>query len=119
MINAVIMTIPQDQQRYDTLGDWQLHKTGVTVQVSDVGNPDYEFAVAIHELVEAYLCKKKGITTKQVDDFDMAYKGDGEPGDDKDCPYYHEHQTASAVEHIIINAMGIAWTQYNKDLGGI
>ena len=76
-MNINIQTIPHDQHRYPTCGDWLLDESGnLQIRVSDMGNTDYEALVALHELVEVLLCKKRGITTEQVDVFDKQYEKD-------------------------------------------
>ena len=49
----------------------------------------YELLVALHELVEALLCKEAGVSQERVDALDEAYEAkrlpddkDSEPGDD-------------------------------------
>lgn len=120
-----INTIPQEKQRYNTIGDWYFVVDAITgetkkmvINVSDLANKDYEFAIALHELVEAYICVKRGITQKMVDEFDFNFKGEGEPGEQPAAPYYKEHQFASIIEHMIINELGINWAAFNKELRG-
>jgi hypothetical protein len=50
--------------RYSTCGDWQWLEDGtLRIEVPDFrGNKDSAFLVAIHELVEAWLCNRDGIT---------------------------------------------------------
>jgi hypothetical protein len=48
-----------NKQRYSTPGDWQVAKDGsIHITVSAMSNQRYEFLVAAHELVEAYLAKE-------------------------------------------------------------
>jgi len=48
--------------RYVTTGDWEWLANGdLKCSVAEYGNPDGEFLVNLHELVEAWLCKKVGI----------------------------------------------------------
>ncbi len=119
MINIRIKTIPEEEHRYPTTGDWWFNPDGsLDVVVTDSGRPDHEFLIAFHELVEVWLCRKRGITTEAVDAFDMEYEGnrkDGdvsEPGDDPRAPYYHEHQFASGVERLMAAELGINWQEY-------
>jgi hypothetical protein len=116
-----IRTVPQEKQRYDTLGDWFIivsmidgsRRLGVTV--TNMNNEDSEFAIAVHEMVEAYLCLKRGISGKEVDKFDMEFKGEGEPGDDPEAPYYKEHQFAMKIERLIVEELGIDWEEHLKN----
>ncbi len=116
-----IKTIPHIMQRYDTVGDWeQISSTDLlSIQVSDLGNWRYEAAVAIHELVEALGCRDKGITSEQVDAFDNAYDGDGEPGDDPRAPYHEQHEFATMIERQIIDMFGLDWEQYDAAVSAL
>ncbi len=117
MIDITITTIPQDQQRYDTAGDYfsdqPLH---VTIRVSDFGNPRYEFLVALHEITEMFLCHDRGIGEDMVDKFDFAWEGEGEPGDDPESPYFKEHQFATIIERLMAHELDVDWATYNQRL---
>jgi hypothetical protein len=114
-VKILIKTIPHETQRYDTVGDWYENESaGLHIRVSETGNDDYNFLIALHELVEYYLCKKRGVKESDVDEFDMGFTGSGEPGDDKAAPYYDEHQTATLVEKAMAETLGIDWNLYGK-----
>ena len=119
-MNITIVTLPHKAQRYDTGGDWQFDEKGnLLISVSELGNWKREFLVAMHELIEAALCKDVGITTEEVDDFDMAWEehdGIEEPGDDPAAPYYHLHQIALAFEHHLAVALGINFRQHDRGI---
>jgi len=119
MKRILINYIPHDQQRYETVGDWYYDPDGnLIINVSN-DHPDYptkdeQFLVALHELIEVTLCRKRGITQEQVDDFDMMQLGsmhakyiDDEPGDHYDAPYRNEHRFACLIEHLMAHEMGI------------
>ena len=110
MLNVTIKTIPSGEHRYPTTGDWLWKDGKLTILVSDLNDTDDEFLVAIHELVEAYLCKVRGITQREVDSWDKHYEKlikeglvpkDGEPGDDIHAPYMEEHKAADAIEGLV------------------
>ncbi len=106
MLNINIESNPHDLMRYDTLGDWQFEGDTINIQVStDAGSDDHQFLIALHELVEIWLCKKRGISTETVDKFDFAFTGDGEPGDEVDCPYRKEHRFAMLIEHLMAHEL--------------
>ncbi len=117
-MNKITMNIiPHDEQRYDTVGDYWEDETGNWhFAVSNMGNLEYEIAVFIHELVEKVLCKQAGITDEVVDAFDMAFDGDGdgEPGDELDCPYHYPHLCATNVEKLAIIAFKKEWKTYDE-----
>ncbi len=70
--------------------------------------------VAIHEIVEATLCRAAKVPDEDIDKFDMAFKGDGEPGDDPQAPYRRQHLMATAIEKMLAAAMGVDWQTYDR-----
>ena len=116
MITIIIEVIPHDKQRYPTCGDWQFYDNDcqLVVRVSQLGDWRYETLVGIHEVVEALLCKHHGISESVVDQFDMNFIGDGEPGDDPGCPYRKEHHFATIIEKLFASALGVDWQVYDK-----
>ena len=127
-MKLTIETIPHEQQRYPTCGDWQFSSpTELNIKVSDMGNADYEFLVGIHEAIEAWLAVKRsgpGVE-KVLDAFDMEYErnrkeGDtSEPGDDANCPVYLEHQVATGVERILAGLLGVDWNEYDQGVNDL
>lgn len=133
-MKIIIETIPHDQQRYNTCGDWQWVWEGgeetLRIKVSKMKlepgsqSPAYmEFAIGIHEAVEAMLCRMSGVTEEMVDKFDNAPdvidrcgKLAIEPGDDRDAPYRQQHCLATGIERILCFALGIAWDDYETQL---
>jgi hypothetical protein len=123
-MHAVIKTIAHVDQRYPTVGDWQIVKSmfgdEIHVHVSELKTPHGHFLVAIHELIEAYLCAAAGITQEEVDAFDIEaikHLGDAdEPGDQPDAPYYHQHQFASAIERLLAAELGVNWPAYEREI---
>lgn len=122
MKTITIRTIPHNDQRYETPGDWWFEPDGsLQILVSDMDNPDYEALVAIHELVEVLLCQKRGITQEAVDAFDKKFEEErkegkhspeDEPGDDPAAPYGNEHFMATAVEELLAAQFEVDWHQY-------
>jgi hypothetical protein len=112
-MRIVIETIPLDKMRYDTVGDYFEGANGeLIIQVAEkpgVGwtGPYDPRLIALHELVEALLCQQRGIGFDEVDAFDFAFKGEGEPGDDPASPYRHEHRFAAIMEHQLAYEMGV------------
>ena len=116
-MKITIETIPHGDQRYPTVGDY-FHDDDVAqtvhFRVSDLGDWRKEAAVAVHELVEFLLCLNDDVTVAEIDAFDMAYTGDGEPGDDPAAPYHRQHCFATAVERMLIAALGVPWASYEQ-----
>jgi hypothetical protein len=123
-IKINIETIPHNQHRYETVGDWWRDKKGVLqIRVSDMGDHRYEFLVVLHELIETILCEHRGIKEEVVSAFDKQYETEreegkhgesDEPGFDTKAPYVREHTMASGVEMIIGQELGVDWNTYDK-----
>ncbi len=114
-----VKTIPQNQHRYPTLGDYVGHERLRFIQVSDMGNAKYEFLVAMHELIEQALCFSRGISEDSVTQFDIAFEKSGkagEPGDDPQAPYHKEHVYATAIEYSLCKELGLDITAYDRFL---
>jgi hypothetical protein len=85
-------------------------------------DPRYEQLVALHELVEVLLCKKRGITQKSVDAFDKAFEkarkpgNVDEPGDDPKAPYRKEHFFSTNVERLMAAELGVDWNKYDDEV---
>lgn len=125
-MKITIETIPHAQQRYPTVGDWQWQsEDDLLVRVSEMGDWRYNAAVAVHELVEVLLCKQDGVTEAEVDAFDMAYEArrpegdESEPGDDPACPCAKQHCMATAVERMLVAALGVSWSEYDKAVNAL
>ena len=120
MLNVHIKTLPHRFQRYDTLGDWQDESegfAGVTINVSNMNNLDFEFAVAVHELVEWYLCKKARISGATVTAFDVKCLENElyNPGESTVCPYHSQHAMATKIETEIVKLLGYDPVKYFGD----
>jgi hypothetical protein len=105
------------------VGDWKIEKDEtILIFVSKMSDWRYEFLVALHELVEVFLCRYSGVGQKQVDRFDIAYEkkrkaGDeSEPGDSPKAPYRTQHCIATGVERIVAAFLGVVWADYEKEI---
>lgn len=124
ILKVTIVTIPHNQQRYPTVGDWQFCENGdLIIRVSDMNDWKKEFLVAFHELAEVMLCKDRGIPQELVDRFDMEYEAhrsewdqDSEPGDSAGSPYHREHFFATTVERLMAAELGVDWGEYEKTI---
>ena len=74
-------------------------------------NEDIEFIVAVHELIEMWLTKKRGIQEPDITKFDIE-SGLDDPGESKDAPYHKEHMFAVEVEKILCKELGISYEDY-------
>lgn len=121
-----IETIPHNQQRYPTVGDWFWDADEVLhIRVSALSDWRREALIAVHELVEVLLCKQDGVTTAEVDSFDKAYEGsrqegdESEPGDEPNAPYVRQHCIATGVERILAAGLGVSWKEYEEELNAL
>lgn len=125
-MQILIKTVPHSKQRYDTVGDWYFDGDDIEVTVSETGDWRYNALVAVHELVEALLCKARGISEEEVTIFDMQWEKDHpgqvlgggaeEPGDDPSCPCRKEHFFATTVERALSAELGVDWSEYDNVL---
>jgi hypothetical protein len=116
-----VETIPHDQQRYPTVGDyWEDPDGTVQVRVSEMEEWRYVILVAVHELVEMMLTRHRGIDEEAISHFDMRFeqareRGEvqGEPGDARESPYKREHFFATNVERLLAAELGVDWATYD------
>jgi hypothetical protein len=119
-----IKTIPHSEHRYETVGDYWADENGVLqVRISDMGNEDYAFLVAIHELIEEYLTRRRGLPEPEIKAFDEKFEveralgkhwEEAEPGYDSRAPYQKEHTIASGIETMLAGHMGIDINDYAR-----
>lgn len=118
MIN--INFIKHNQQRYNTVGDWQFNMhNDLFISVSESGEPHTDILVAIHELIEAYLCKANGVSEASVDQWDLSHISHPDPGSIPGCPYYREHMFATMIERSMCAELGHNWTEHEELLENI
>ncbi len=123
----LISTIDHSKQRYDTCGDWQWNKYGnLSITVSDMKDWRYNFLVGFHELIEVMLCRARGVTQEQVDDFDKEYEArrlpedtTSEPGDSILAPYHKEHIFATKLEQLMAEELGVDWNMYENKINSL
>ena len=114
-----IKTIPHNEQRYETVGDFWT-KDGVDfIRVSEMEDPRYNFLVALHEFIEQELCKVRGIKTEDIDKFDQDFKGEGEPGDSPLAIYRREHFFATSLERLMAAELGVDWEEYDDKVNSL
>ena len=113
-MNIQVEFIPRDAMRCDSAGDYFEEGDTIRFIVAQSGNDEWDWLVLLHEMVEYVLVKKAGIPIAEIDAFDMAFQGDGEPGDDPSAPYRHAHSIATGVERIIAGSLGIDWKPYDE-----
>jgi hypothetical protein len=119
-LSIVIREIDHANQRYDTCGDWFWRDGALVVRASHLPDRREMFLIAIHELIEAFLCECAGVMEASVDQFDhghaqMALRGE-EPGDCITAPYYKQHQITTGIERILAAEVGVSWLNYEKHI---
>lgn len=115
----VVDVVDHASQRYATAGDWQFKGEELHISVSRTGEELDPILVAVHELVEAVLCRHRGISQELVDSFDMAFDGDGEPGEQPSSPYRKEHAAADVVERFLALEIGLNWQEYSDRIDSL
>jgi hypothetical protein len=109
-----------------TGADWWFDYWGnLQVRVAKMDNKEHENTLAIHEIYEAMVCKLKGITVKQVDEFDKSFE-EAHPenhgldsGDYPECPYAFAHSMATAPERVYAALAGICFKEYDDIVGAL
>jgi len=124
-MKVLIETIPHEEQRYPTPGDWQFVNGVLKIRVSQLSDSRYETLMATHEFVEAMLCLNDNITGDQVDVFDKQFEfyrqpGDvSEPGDDPNAVYHKQHFIATNIERQMAQHMLVDWRKYEAEVNSL
>lgn len=126
-MRILIETVPHAEQRYDTVGDWIIEPDGTWhIRISELPTcrdplaEKFALLVAFHELIEMALCIDHQVGAEEVDVFDLHYpEGDTEPGDDRNAPYYHEHQLATGLERTLAAALDVDWQEYEEAINNL
>jgi hypothetical protein len=124
-----VRTIEHKDQRYPTWADWEFLDHHLIVSVSHVGNWRYEYLAAIHELLEATVCRHMGISQVDVDAFDADYENrrvmgeqfaacgciiTNDPGSDVHAPYQLAHKYAESVEYGLARVLDVDAKEYDE-----
>lgn len=121
-MDITIKVVPPSEMRPIVDGaDWFWHDNGnLEVRVCPMSDWRRETLLAIHEAVEAIMCKHNGVSQKSVDDFDLEYARthavDANAGDDPSAPYVREHCLATAIERILCAELEVNWQDYDDEL---
>ena len=116
-----IETVPHEQQRYPTVGDYWSEDGIEQVRISQMIDWRYELLVTVHELVEMAITKHRGVPEEAITAFDVAFESDrerglavGEPGDQRDAPYRREHFFATNIERLLSAELEVDWFEYEE-----
>ena len=124
---ARLKTAPFNQLRNAQCGDWRIRRGTIEALSAYMSDERSELAVAIHELIEAWLCRRDmgKDADAQVTAFDALFeeerarglhRADAENGDDPRAPYQRQHQSATAVERAVCSALGLSWSQHTRNV---
>ena len=117
MLNIQIKTVPQQEQRYKTVGDYYYDENGMLqIVISEQQNKYYEYLILVHELVEIILTEHRGILESDIMKFDLENLDLGDPGSDPRACYFHEHMFAMDIEKLVCSQLNIDWEKYNDNL---
>jgi len=107
--------IPHADHIHTTIGYWEVEGDLLTIQVSEEMCFANKAAVIFHELIEAFWCISKGVTTAECDEFDDMFEKEYEAGlwpysveagFDKRCPYRKGHVWGSRFEWVVLKILG-------------
>lgn len=129
-MRVVIESIPHARQRYESPGDWKIEQcpdgsTSITIKVSELGDWKQELLIGVHELVEASLCLEAGITGEVIDQFDMEFErnrqpgNNYEPGDEPTSPYRRQHRFAEVIERLLATELKVDWAVYGEKVNAL
>ena len=115
IISHIVKVIPHLEQRYRTMGDYIREADGtVTISVSHTGNPDVNFIVSLHEMIEEYLTHKRGIPEPVIFRFDIDHPELDDPGMDPRAPYHREHFFCDIIDRLLCEQLGITYEFYQE-----
>jgi hypothetical protein len=121
-----IETVPHEEQRYPTVGDYWAEDGVEQVRISKMADWRYEILVTVHELVEMAITKHRGIAEEAITAFDVAFEKDreagavfGEPGDQPAAPYRREHFFATNLERLLAAELDVDWFEYDAYVNGL
>jgi hypothetical protein len=121
-MEITVHVIPHNEQRYETSGDWLFNPDNnrLTIWVSELGDWRYNSLVAVHEIVEALLCRERDIPEAKIAAFDRAFEKNrtrgntDEPGDSPKAPYRKEHFFATNIERLFAAELKVDWAKYEE-----
>lgn len=113
----IIEIIPHKSQRYNTIGDWFRKDKRWRIRVSRTKKDiwQYHWLIAVHEFIEMFLCRHRGIPESKIAKFDIISDLD-DPGASKKAPYYKEHKFATKIERLVAKELKINRKKYEKEI---
>jgi hypothetical protein len=116
-IKFSIVQMPTERmQEFDEVGDY----IGNHIIAYDTGIDLYNQLILLHELVEYFVIRLKGLDWQDIDFFDKIAKNKKLLPRFPEYKYYRQaHKIALGVERKIITFLGQDWKEYNKFILGI
>ena len=125
-----IKTVSNDKMRIKNgVGDYWYDDEGILqIRVVELGDEFMEKSIAIHEMIEEALTKKRGLPEPEIQAFDEYYDGrikqglvpeDSEAGFDDNAPYRNEHVFADSVERGMFALANASWNEYTDKINSI
>lgn len=111
------------KMRYCTVGDYYKTKNSRRVISADLKDPDYNFMILAHELIESYLTSRRGISEPKIKKFDEWFQREKAKGRFPKfkwgaahalSPYRREHLFALKVEKLLAKELGKNWKKYDR-----
>jgi hypothetical protein len=120
-------TLPWKQlPDYPDIGSYKCNadNSPAFIGAADTGNDISNFAILIHEQVEAMWVWLNNVPEEEISKFDQAFfarQGAGEfpieaePGYAEGCPYAEGHFMAEAVERFVLERFGMMWSTHEEN----
>jgi hypothetical protein len=128
-MRILIETIPHERNRNGQVGDYQFMPDGTLyITVSEMGNANMEWLVALHEMIEQHLALNDGITEEQITAWDEFYEKkremnlvdiNSEDGFATDCIYKKYHTIATGIELILAAQLKVDWIEYDQKVNSL
>lgn len=122
-MKIIIQSVPPHLIRSNQSGDWSYTEDSILALVDEGLPPESQVAIGIHEVIEAWRCREREITDREVCAFDDQYEAErkegkhnpnDEPGDDPAAPYRGQHMDATHAERAVCHALGITWQEHER-----
>jgi hypothetical protein len=112
--DITLQFIDGEDQRYNTHGDYWEEPYALQVRITEYRNDQYAHLAAIHKMVEMLLVKHRGVSAKftHVEEFNMMYVDEGQPGSDPAAPHHREHTFAERITKLCAEELGVDWSAY-------
>ena len=101
--------------RFDDVGDYFLYKNALYIISYKFKNIKYCYSVFLHEFVEYFLLKAKGVSYKEIDLLDTD-KAKGKRFKKVEKEYDKAHEVALGCERILAKALGLDFKKSQREI---